>query len=105
MKSSNRTRTRRRDNMDGQTAMAFAADRFEKLHSRDTCPDWLPKCTSIGYHWDDNDNYIVTFSVTPKATNTGVRYFEVSVNPTTAETVVLLDTGPPAFQGEDLQGY
>lgn len=91
--------------MDGQTAMAFAATCFEHIHSRDTCPEWLPRCTSIGYHWDDNDNYIVSFSVTPKSTNNGVSYFKVSVDPISAKTVILLDTGLSAFSGEDLQGF
>ena len=47
--------SRKRDNMDGETAIAFAAHRFEQLHARESCPEWLPLCTSIGYHWDSRD--------------------------------------------------
>jgi hypothetical protein len=66
--------------MNGETAIAFAARRFEQLHPRDTWPEWLSRCTIPCYHFDGNDNIVVTFSVTPIATNNGIRYFEVAVD-------------------------
>lgn len=97
--------TRKRDKMDGETAMSFAMERFQQLHTRDSCPQWLSRCTTIGFHWDDEDNYTVSFAVTPKETNDAESYFKVVVNPETGETQVLLDRGLSAFSGEDLQGY
>ncbi|QDU98565.1 hypothetical protein Pla8534_64350 [Lignipirellula cremea] len=98
-------RVRKRDKMDGETAISFAIECFQQFHSRDSCPEWLSRCTTIGYFWDENDNYIVSFSVTPKATNDGVSYFKVSVDPATSETRVLLDSKLSQYAGEDLQGY
>jgi hypothetical protein len=91
--------------MDGETAIAFAANMFEQLHPKNSCPEWLPRCTVISYHFDDNKNYIVTFSVTPIATNIGTRYFEVLVNASTGETTVQIDEDFSRFIGRELQGY
>lgn len=91
--------------MDDVTAMAFAGNAFEQLHPRNTCPEWLPRCTVISYHFDDDKNYIVSFSVTPLATNNAVRYFQVLVNSSTGETAVLIDEGTSSFVGSELQGY
>lgn len=105
MATNESSRKRRRDNMDGETAIAFAANCFQQLHPRNECPEWLSRCTTVGYHWDIDDNYILSFTLTPKSTNDAVSYFKVSVDPTTAETKVLLDTGLAMFNGEELQGY
>ena len=91
--------------MDGETAMAFAGHRFQQLHPRETCPDWLLRCTTISYFWDSDDNYIVSFSVAPKATNDGVSYFTASVDPLSGEIKVLLDSGWSQFSGDEFQGY
>jgi hypothetical protein len=96
---------RKRDHMDGETAMAFAGELFEQLHPRETCPEWLVRCTAISYHWHEDDNYVVSFAVTPNATNDAVSYFKVRVDPTTAETRVLLDTDVSEIVGKDLVGY
>lgn len=94
-----------RDGMDCEAAIAFACHRFEQLHPKAFCPEWLPRCTMIGYHFDCDKNYIVCFSVTPIATNNGIRYFEVSIDSSTGETKVLLDKELPGFIGTELQGF
>ncbi len=96
---------RKRNRMDGETAIAFACHQFEQLHPKSSCPEWLARCTMISYHFDSNDIYIVAFSLTPIATNEGTRYFEVSVDPSTGETTVLLDEDLSGFAGIELQGF
>jgi len=105
MNNSNKRKTRKRDKMDDKTAIAFAIDCFVKSHPQESEPEWISRCTAISSHWDDDDNYIIHFCVTPIVTNDAVSYFEVSVNPATAETIVLLDTGLSMYSGEELQGF
>jgi hypothetical protein len=91
--------------MDGETAIAFAGHRFQQLHPKETCPEWFGRCTTISYRFDDKRRFVVSFSVTPIATNDAISYFQVLVDPTTAETVVLLDRSFDEFVGEELQGF
>ncbi|EAQ79176.1 hypothetical protein [Blastopirellula marina] len=91
--------------MDGETAMAFAGHDFEQRHPKQSCPDWLGRCTTIGYSKDQAGRFVVSFAVTPKATNDAVSYFKVAIDSVTAETEVLLDRDLADFSGEDLQGH
>ncbi|WP_438010620.1 hypothetical protein WME89_19435 [Sorangium sp. So ce321] len=121
--------------MDGQTAMAFAADEFEKRHPRDTWPEWVRPCTSISYSRDQRGHYVVSFAVsmeeplgahehweeqdgekyivrvdpstserfrvfrTPSRTEV---YFQVDVDPDTAEVVALQDSDLLDIDGRNL---
>ncbi|WP_437567660.1 hypothetical protein [Sorangium sp. So ce542] len=121
--------------MDGQTAMAFAADEFERRHPRDTWPEWVRPCTSISYSRDRRGHYLVSFAVsmeellgvherweeqagekcvvrvdpntseefrvyrTPSRTEV---YFQVDVDPDTAEVVVLKDSDLLSVDGRNL---
>lgn len=91
--------------MDGETALAFAGHCFEQHHPRSTCPEWLGRCTTIGYTKDNDGKFLVSFSVTPKATNDAVCYFRVSVDPRTANTLIISELDPHEFNGCDLQGF
>lgn len=91
--------------MDGETAMAFAGHAFSQRHPRNTCPEWLARCTSIGYSKDDSGRFVVSFCVTPKATNDAVVFFEVAVDRLTAATEILVDRPVTEFSGEQLQGF
>jgi hypothetical protein len=91
--------------MDEETAMAFAGHRFEQLHPRETVPPWLPRCTVISWTKDREGRFVVSFGVTPKATNNGFAYFKVAVNRSTAETTVLEDRDLTALHGPDFQGF
>lgn len=91
--------------MDFETACAFAGDRFEKLHPRETWPEWLRRCTVISYNKDAHGRIVVFFGVTPKATNNGFDYFSVAVDRTTAETTVLKDTDLSTIPWQDMQGF
>ena len=91
--------------MDGETAMAFAGHCFEQRHPRASCPEWLGRCTTIGYTKDENGKFVVSFSVTPMSTNDAVSYFRVSVDPMSASTLIIKDGDPNGFQGHDLQGF
>ena len=94
-----------RSKMDGETAMAFAGQEFERIHPKATCPDWLGRCTAIGYCKDEVGRFVVSFAITPRATNDAKCYFRVTVDPATAETRVLHDSDLSQFSGPDLQGY
>ncbi|MGV3607914.1 MAG: hypothetical protein ACO1RA_16020 [Planctomycetaceae bacterium] len=100
----NSSRTENRQ-MDGETAMAFAGHRFQECHPQQTCPEWLGRCTTIGYSKDEHGRFVVSFALTPKATNDAVSYFKVAVDPITAETTVLKDVDLSEFVGKDLQGF
>lgn len=91
--------------MDDQTALAFAGECFNKLHPRNTWPDWVLPCTVFSHHRDAERRYVVHFSVTPIATRDGVAYFEVAVNPRTGETEVLRNDDLSQFVGEELEGF
>ncbi len=52
--------------MDGNMAIAFAWDAFEKLHPRDTWPEWLNPCTVIGWSRDKQGRFIVSMTVSYK---------------------------------------
>lgn len=91
--------------MDGETAMAFAGHCFQQLHPKSSCPEWLGRCTTISYRKDESSNYIVSFALTPKATNDAVSYFTVIVDPHTAATTVLVDRDLADFVGEELHGF
>lgn len=99
------TNNSKRQRMDGETALAFAGHCFLRLHPRETLPEWLSRCTTMGYTYDQSGDCIVRFAVTPTATNNAVAYFTVSVDSRTAITKVLSDTGWSQFSGEDLHGY
>jgi len=90
--------------MDDKTAIAFAGHEFLKLHPQETCPEWLFRCSVISHHRDQQGLYIVSFSVTPIATGNAVTFFRVAVDPSTAETSVLVDQDPGSFVGKELQG-
>jgi CO/xanthine dehydrogenase Mo-binding subunit len=77
----------------------------EEVHPRASWPEWLPRCTGVDVRPDANDNYIVSFCVTPKTAKEGVYFFEVSVDPATGETRILLDADLPAFAGPELHGH
>jgi len=91
--------------MDDKTAGAFAGDRFEKLHPRDTWPEWLMRCTVPSYTTDREGRIVVSLGLTPKATNNGFSYFRVAVDRTTAETTVLEDRDLSSLHGPDFQGF
>jgi hypothetical protein len=91
--------------MDGETAMAFAGEEFEKRHPRETWPEWIRRCTVVSYSKDKQGRFVVSLCVTPKATNDAVAYFEVTVDSETAETTVLIDKDLSSFVGEELQGF
>ena len=91
--------------MDDQTAIAFVCHRFEELHPKSTCPEWLGRCTSIGHNWDNQRRYDMRFCLTPITTNNAVTYFRVIIDPATAEMTVLEDIGFASFVGEQLQGF
>lgn len=91
--------------MDFETAGAFAGDRFEKLHPRNTWPHWLMRCTVPNYTKDGEGRIVVSLAVTPKATNNAFAYFRVAVDRTTAETTVLEDRDLSALHGPDFQGF
>jgi hypothetical protein len=91
--------------MDYETAMAFAGDRFEKLHPRDTWPEWLVRCTVPGCTKDEQGRIVVSLGLTPKATNDGFAYFRVAVDRTTAGTTVPEDHDLSTLNGPDFQGF
>lgn len=91
--------------MDEETAMAFAGHRFQQLHPKETVPQWLPRCTVIGWTKDDAGRFVVSFAVTPKATNNAFAYFRVAIDRRTAETTVLEDRDLSALHGPDYQGF
>ncbi len=91
--------------MDEETAMAFAGHRFEQLHPRDTVPAWLPRCTVIGWTKDSEGQFVVSFALTPKATNNAFAYFKVAVDRLTAQTTVLVDRDLYTLHGPDFQGF
>lgn len=91
--------------MDGETAMAFAGHEFERRHPKQECPEWLGRCTTIGYHKDKAGRFVVSFAFTPRGTNDAVSYFRVAVDAVTSQTQVLLDKDLSGFLGEELQGY
>jgi predicted 3-demethylubiquinone-9 3-methyltransferase (glyoxalase superfamily) len=91
--------------MDEETAMAFAGHCFQQLHPRETVPLWLPRCTVIGWTKDKFGRFIVSFSITPTATNDAFDYFSVAVDQTTAETTVLEDRDLNTLNGPDFQGF
>ena len=95
----------KRRRMDDETALAFAGDCFQQIHPQSSCPEWLERCTSIGYSYDTERRFVVSFCVTPIITNDAVCYFKVSVDPHTAQTTVLLDRDLTEFVGETLQGF
>lgn len=49
--------------MDSETAIAFAGNEFEKRHPREAWPEWLRSCTVIDYHKDQQNRFVVSFSV------------------------------------------
>lgn len=91
--------------MDDETAIAFAIEKFQESHPRELCPEWLSRCTTIGYNKDERGHFVVRFALTPVATNDAVCYFKVSVDPFSAETVVLKDASLSEIVGEELQGF
>ena len=60
------------DSMNAETAIAFAGHRFEELHPQHECPEWLARCTTIGYSKDERGWFVVRFALTPLATNDAV---------------------------------
>ena len=94
-----------RSPMDEETAMAFAGHCFQQLHPKETVPPWLPRCTVIGWTKDNAGRFVVSFAVTPKATNDAFSYFRVTVDRTTAETTVLEDRDLSTLNGPDFQGF
>ena len=91
--------------MDDKTAMAFAGYEFEQRHPKQSWPEWLVRCSTIGYNKDETGRFIMRFSITPLATNDAIPYFIVAIDSVTAEAEVLLDRDISDFSGEDLQGY
>lgn len=85
--------------------MAFAGHRFQQLHPRQTVPAWLPRCTVIGWTKDDLGRFVVSFAVTPKATNNAFAYFEVAVDRDTGQTTLLEDRDLSTLHGPDFQGF
>jgi hypothetical protein len=91
--------------MDGETAMAFAGQRFEQLHPRETWPEWLLRCSMASYHKDKTGSFVVSLSVTPVESNNSVKYFEAVVDPSSGDTTVTIDMDVFRFVGSELQGF
>ncbi len=91
--------------MDGETAIAFAGSEFERLHPRETCPDWLPRCTAIGYTLNSDGNFLIYFTVTRIASDEATVYFQAVVDARTAKVKILIDSVPSSFDGSDFIGY
>jgi hypothetical protein len=63
MKGSER---RRKPRMNGEMAKAFAGEEFEKRHPREAWPEWLRPCTVISCGKDQQQRFVVSFSVSVK---------------------------------------
>jgi hypothetical protein len=94
-----------RREMDEKTAMAFAGHCFQQHHPKEAVPSWLPRCTVIGWSKDKGGRFVVSFTVTPKATNNAFAYFKVAVDRASAETEVLEDRNLSTLHGPDFQGF
>jgi hypothetical protein len=59
----NNKKTRRR-RMNFETALAFAAEEFERRRPRETWPEWLSRCTVWGGTHDAQRNWVISLTAT-----------------------------------------
>lgn len=96
--------------MDGETAIAFAREAFERLHPAPPAWFWryaasggvrLEKGTEPGA-----EHYIVGFVWMPRASKSGAqRFFEAKVNAWNARTTVTLDLPIDTYTPDELEPY
>lgn len=92
--------------MDGETAIAFAHEAFERLHPE--LPPWFWKYAATGGVRFDKERQLYTVGLVwmPRASKSGAeRFFEVQVNAWNARTTVTLDTPIDKYTPDQLEPY
>ncbi len=92
--------------MDDLTAIAFAREAFELAHPTETWPFEIWRYATSGGVVRTRDGIVVPFVWQLKMSMSGAqKFFEVLVNPCTAETTVLLDTPLDRYRYDELEEY
>lgn len=99
MEANNKSRPRR---MDFDTAMAFAVEEFERLHPRESWPEWLSRCTVWSGTPDGRKRWVMSLAATPNEPLGPDEFWEeiegrkylVRVDPATSKKWVILDRAP-----------